>query len=235
MVNRRAPIALIVFVVALAIYLFTLAPTVALIDSGELTDAAWSLGNAHPPGFPLFVLVTHVFTMLPTHSVAWRANLASAIFSALAAVCTALAAMEVLHLAPLPPGEGAAERRVRGKKRAKPVPSPPPAIPLSATTIAVIAISCGLLLAFSKTVWRYAVETEVYALNTALMSAIAWLMLSWHRTRRATTLYAAAFLFGLALGVHHVTIGLAAIAIAVLITRTAGVAFWRSRDAVIGA
>ncbi len=40
--NRRAPIALIVFVVALAIYLFTLAPTVALIDSGELTDAAWS-------------------------------------------------------------------------------------------------------------------------------------------------------------------------------------------------
>ncbi len=56
MVNRRAAIAMVMFVAALALYLFTLAPTVALIDSGELTDAAWSLGNAHPPGFPLFLL-----------------------------------------------------------------------------------------------------------------------------------------------------------------------------------
>jgi hypothetical protein len=233
-VNRRAPIALIVFVIALAIYLFTLAPTVAMIDSGELTDAAWSLGNGHPPGFPLFVLLTHFFTLLPVHSVAWRANLASAFFSALAAAFTALAALEVLLLAPLPPGEGAAERRVRGKKRAKPLTSPP-VITLSATTITLIAISAGLLLAFSRTVWRYAVETEVYALNTAMMAAIAWLMLSWSRTRRSTTLYIAAFLFGLALGVHHVTIGLGALAIAVLITRTAGVAFWRSRETVIAA
>ncbi|HEX9500344.1 MAG TPA: DUF2723 domain-containing protein, partial [Thermoanaerobaculia bacterium] len=92
--NRRAPIALIVFVIALATYLSTLAPTVALIDSGELTDAAWSLGNGHPPGFPLFVLLTHFFTLLPVHSVAWRANLASAFFSAAAAAFMALAAYE---------------------------------------------------------------------------------------------------------------------------------------------
>ena len=92
--NRRAASALIVFVVALAVYLFTMAPTVALIDSGELTDAAWSLGNAHPPGFPLFVLVTHFFTMLPIRSVAWRANVASAFFSAAAAAFATLAAFE---------------------------------------------------------------------------------------------------------------------------------------------
>jgi len=198
-VNRRAASALIVFVVALAVYLFTMAPTVALIDSGELTDAAWSLGNAHPPGFPLFVLVTHFFTMLPIRSVAWRANFASAFFSAAAAAFATLAAFEFK------------------KER-------------DAT---VIAIATGLLFAFSRTVWRYAVETEVYALNTALMAAIAWLMLVWTRTRRATPLYAAALLFGLALGVHHVTIGLGALAIAVLITRTAGAAFWRSREAIV--
>jgi hypothetical protein len=231
-VNRRAAIALIVFVIALATYLFTLAPTVGLIDSGELTDAAWSLGNAHPPGFPLFVFLTHLFTLLPMHSVAWRANLASAFFSALAAAFTALTVMELLLA--LPPGEGAAERRVRGRKRAKPVSSPP-AVILSDTVAMLVAIAAGLLLAFSRTVWRYAVETEVYALNTAMMAAIAWLMLSWARTRRSTTLYVAALLFGLALGVHHVTIGLGAIAIAVLITRTAGVAFWRSRKALIAA
>jgi hypothetical protein len=232
-VNRRAAIALIVFAVSLTVYLFTLAPTVALIDSGELTDAAWSLGNAHPPGFPLFLVLTHLFTLLPTHSVAWRANLASAFFSAAAAAFTALAAYEILNV-PLPPGEGAAERRVRGRKRAKTVVAPPPvALPLFAITL--IAIASGLLLAFSKTVWRYAVETEVYALNTALMTAIAFLMFSWMPARHSTTLYIAAFLFGLALGVHHVTIGLGALAIAILITRTAGAAFWRSRNAVVAA
>jgi len=228
-VNRRAAIALLVFVVALTVYLITLAPTVALIDSGELTDAAWSLGNAHPPGFPLFVLLTHFFTLLPIRTIAWRANLASAIFSAAAAAFTSLAAFEILLLRdPLPAGEGAAERRVRGKKRAKPVPSPP-VVTLNDTTIAMIAISAGLLLAFSRTVWRYAVETEVYALNTALLAAIAWLMLLWTRTRRAAWIYIAALLFGLALGDHHVTIGLGAFGIAVLITRTAGVEIWRSK------
>ena len=227
--NRRAVIALIVFVIALAIYLFTLAPTVALIDSGELTDAAWSLGNAHPPGFPLFVLLTHLFTLLPMHSVAWRANLASAFFSAAAAAFTALAAHEVVTVAAV-----AVVQPPKTKKRQKRVEAPA-AVMLSETVAMLIAISAGLLLAFSKTVWRYAVETEVYALNTAMMAAIAWLMLSWARTRRSATLYFAALLFGLALGVHHVTIGLGAIAIAVLITRTAGVAFWRSREAVIAA
>jgi len=232
-VNRRAPIALLVFVIALTVYLITLAPAVALIDSGELTDAAWSLGNAHPPGFPLFVLLTHFFTLVPIGTIAWRANLASAIFSALAAAFTALAAWEVvIRVTPVPPGEGAAERRVRGKKRAKPVTSPP-AVTLNETAIALIAISAGLLFAFSKTVWRYAVETEVYALNTALLAAIAWLMLLWSHTRRAAWIYFAALLFGLGLGVHHVTIGLGAIGIAVLITRTAGVEIWRSKLVVI--
>jgi hypothetical protein len=228
-VNRRAAIALIVFVIALAIYLFTLAPTVGLIDSGELTDAAWSLGNAHPPGFPLFVLLTHFFTLLPMHSVAWRANLASAFFSAAAAVFAALAAYEVATVA-----GAAVVQPPKTKKRQKRIEAPATFM-LSDTVAMVVAIAAGFLLAFSRTVWRYAVETEVYALNTAMMAAIAWLMLSWARTRRRATLYVAALLFGLALGVHHVTIGLGAIAIAVLITRTAGVAFWRSREALIAA
>ncbi|HEY8184363.1 MAG TPA: DUF2723 domain-containing protein, partial [Thermoanaerobaculia bacterium] len=229
MVNRRAAIALIVFVIALATYLFTLAPTVGLIDSGELTDAAWSLGNAHPPGFPLFVLLTHFFTLLPMHSVAWRANLASAFFSAAAAVFAALASHEMVTVA-----GAAVVQPPKTKKKQKRIEAPA-AVMLSDTVAMLVAIASGLLLAFSKTVWRYAVETEVYALNTAMMAAIAWLMLSWARTRHSTTLYVAALLFGLALGVHHVTIGLGAIAIAVLITRTAGLAFWRSRVALIAA
>jgi len=43
--------------VALGLYTWTLAPTVTLVDSGELIVAARSLGVAHPPGFPLYVLL----------------------------------------------------------------------------------------------------------------------------------------------------------------------------------
>lgn len=208
-------------------YLFTLAPTVALIDSGELTDAAWSIGNAHPPGFPLFILLTHPFTRIPIRSVAWRANLSCAFFSAIAAVFIALAVQEMLLLP-----QTAQWKETRKRKTQSVITQLEPTPP---STIALIAIASGLQLAFSKTVWRYAVETEVYAVNTALMTATVWLMLRWCRTRKESTLYAAALLFGLALGVHHVTIGLGAAGIAVLITRTAGAAFWRSKQVVISA
>jgi hypothetical protein len=69
----------------LAIYLFTLCPTIEVGDSGELTTAAASLGIAHPPGYPLWCLATHPFTRLPLDP-AVGANLASAVFSALASI-----------------------------------------------------------------------------------------------------------------------------------------------------
>src|SRR5437867_2209472 len=221
----RLTAGLVVFVLALIVYILTIAPTVALVDSGELTDAAWSLGNAHPPGFPLFLLLTHLFTRLPFGSVAWRCNLASAVFSAAASGFVALAVGEMLLL-PVARKRGA--RKKRASKQAEPVASP-------MIVVALVMIAGGLLFAFSKTLWAYATETEVYALNSALMAAIAWLMLLWTRTRSNAALYAAALLFGLALGVHHVTIGLTAPAIAVLLTRTAGFSIWRSQPALIGA
>ena len=60
-----ALVCLLVFVVTLGVYFLTLAPTVTLVDSGELILACHSLGIAHPPGFPLYVLIGHLFTRLP--------------------------------------------------------------------------------------------------------------------------------------------------------------------------
>src|SRR5213079_751863 len=47
----------IAFLVALFLYSWTLAPTVTLTDSGELIVVAHGLGVAHPPGFPLWVIL----------------------------------------------------------------------------------------------------------------------------------------------------------------------------------
>ena len=63
-----------VFFAALFLYAWTLAPTVTLVDSGELIVAARSLGMAHPPGFPLWVMLAHLVSLVPFGSVALRIN-----------------------------------------------------------------------------------------------------------------------------------------------------------------
>src|SRR5437762_3568284 len=63
---------------AFAVYVSTLHPTVAGGDSGELTVVAATLGVAHPPGYPLHTLLAKLFTFIPHGSIAWRVNLLSA-------------------------------------------------------------------------------------------------------------------------------------------------------------
>lgn len=73
----------LIFLTSLTLYIFTLAPSVPLQgDAGELITVAYTLGIAHPPGYPLFTLIAHLFTYLPFNSVAWRVNLFSAVCSA---------------------------------------------------------------------------------------------------------------------------------------------------------
>ncbi|MDI6783617.1 MAG: DUF2723 domain-containing protein [bacterium] len=68
--------------IVLLIYIYTLCPTVYVGDSGELTAAAYTLGIAHPPGYPLLCLVGKIFSWLPVGNIAYRINLMSAVFAA---------------------------------------------------------------------------------------------------------------------------------------------------------
>ncbi|XP_053373976.1 transmembrane protein 260-like [Mercenaria mercenaria] len=70
-------------VAVLAVYIYTMYPTVPGGDSGELIVAAHELGVAHPPGYPLFTLLLwSAMKFIPFGSVAWRANLLNAVLSA---------------------------------------------------------------------------------------------------------------------------------------------------------
>ncbi len=69
-----------------AFYVATLAPTIGGGDSGELTAVTCGLGVAHPPGYPLYTILARAFGWLPLGGVAWKLNLASAIFGLGAAV-----------------------------------------------------------------------------------------------------------------------------------------------------
>jgi len=64
------------------VYVLTAARDVVVGDSGEFLAAAARLGVAHPPGYPLLVLLGHAFSWLPTGPLPFRINV-------LAAVCGA--------------------------------------------------------------------------------------------------------------------------------------------------
>jgi hypothetical protein len=66
-----------------SVYLASAARDIVVGDSGEFLSAAATLGVAHPPGYPLLVLLGHVFSWLPLGPMAFRINL-------LAVVCGAV-------------------------------------------------------------------------------------------------------------------------------------------------
>ncbi len=85
---------LAVFCASFAVYAATSARTVTGEDSGELIAAAYTLGVAHPPGYPLWCLLAKAATLIPIGEVAFRVALLSALFGALTA--TGLAAVILL-------------------------------------------------------------------------------------------------------------------------------------------
>ena len=227
-----------VFLAALLLYSWTLAPTVTLTDSGELILVAQGLGVAHPPGVPLWVMLAHLASLVPVGNVAIRINFSSALFAAFAcAVLTLVVAELMIGAAYLPAWKRAAQQRKKaGDSR------------IDRLLVFAPALGAGLLIAFSRTLWSYATIAEVYTLNTLLILIVFFLMLRWRRciiadrrdkgetvTIHDSWLYAAAAVFGLALGDHHVTVGLTLPAVAVVVCRTQGLRFFTSRRLIYAA
>lgn len=83
------------FLVPLIVYIGTLAPTVYIFDSAELVAASHVLGLVHAPGYPLYLILGRLFSLLPIGNVAYRVNLMSAVFAAATTVTTFWVLVEV--------------------------------------------------------------------------------------------------------------------------------------------
>ncbi len=83
--EKRSKDFIIIILICFFIYLVTLMPGVSSDDSGELNAAVCTLGIAHPPGYPTFILLGRLFHALPISNPAYRLNLLSALFGALTA------------------------------------------------------------------------------------------------------------------------------------------------------
>ena len=71
------------FLLPFALYLLTLAPTVYNLDSAELTTAAATGGILRATGYPFYLILGRLWTMLPVGDVGLRLNLFSAFCGAL--------------------------------------------------------------------------------------------------------------------------------------------------------
>lgn len=73
----------LIFVLAslLPVYLLSMSHTVGAADTFEFQVVTPKLGIVHPTGYPLYLLLGKLFTLLPAGSIAWRLNFASAVYA----------------------------------------------------------------------------------------------------------------------------------------------------------
>ena len=253
---------LLLFLGSLILFLCTLAPGVTFVDSGELIVTAKNLGVAHPPGFPLYLLIAHLATLLPIGNVAQRVNFVSAFCAAIAVVLVYLVTVEAIRS-----WQWHAPKQTAGKGRL-----PAKQVFLPEQFMVFSGLVAGTLAACSRTLWSYATVAEVYTLNALLILLVFLLVFHWRnqilgweatvmlqlqqpRSKKAGKaestavdissdsvqhkknrwLYIAAFVFGLALGVHHVTVALTLPALAWLVYATKGTKAFRNRQLIIAA
>lgn len=142
-------------------------------DTPELAACAWILGVPHPTGYPLYMLLTHLFQALPFGTVVFRAHFFSA-------VCSAIAAWVLFSFL-------RRELKTAFEER------------FSLTTLPSFVATIAWTL--TPIVWEQSHIAEVYALFALLFALALWLFASaMKQPRRA--LPPLAFLFGLML-VHH--------------------------------
>jgi hypothetical protein len=181
-INRLTAAA--VFVASFGVYLLTLAPTVVFWDVGEFIAAAKMMQVPHPPGSPLFLLVTRFAMMLPiAEDQAVRAHILSALFSGVGILFTYLVAVKIIEM-------------FRGA----------PADLLDKLTVYGASAIGALALAFSTSYWANSIEAEVYGASMFFLTAILWLILRWRERfeipGNEKYLLLIAYLIGLSLGVH---------------------------------
>lgn len=171
----------VIFLLFSFIYLKTTCPTVFWWDSGEFVANIATLGIAHRPSFPIYILIARVFTLLPLGNFILRVNLFSVLCAALSMSFSYLIFIKLLNLY-LP----------------------------HHSKDSVIRVFCGigslLFFGFTYSFWIQTVRAEVYSLCFLFVTLVILLLLMYIETGNNKYLYLSMFLFGLGLGNHHITL-----------------------------
>ncbi|MEW6410871.1 MAG: DUF2723 domain-containing protein [Candidatus Zixiibacteriota bacterium] len=184
--KTNAILAGVVFLIAFVVYALTVQRSFSFWDCGEFIACSYILGIPHPPGFPLFILIGRIFSIIPfVEDISYRVNYISVLSSAVTAMFSYLLTVKLV--------------RFFFKKEDRDNP-------LNRLIAYIGGIAGGLFVAFSQTNWANAVEAEVYGLALALSVAIVWLTVRYFE-RRGTpsgtrTMILAFYLALLGVGIH---------------------------------
>src|ERR1044071_1658489 len=178
-------------------YYLTLAPDLTLEDSGELAVGSYYAGVPHPPGYPVWTLFTHLFTVLiPYSNIAWRVAVASAVSGALACGLIALIASRGSSMIL----EGIDELKNIDRRWEN--------------ALCVLAgYLSGMLIGFNGFMWGQAGIGGVYPFSLLSFVGVLCCLLRWvYAPHQKRYLYWALFLFGVCF-TNHMTLIVAAMGI----------------------
>jgi hypothetical protein len=176
-----------VFTIALLTYWLTVEPTASFWDAGEYITTSSNLEVGHPPGAPLYQILGAFFSIfaLEATNIALTINLMSVFASAFTILFMFWSLTMLLTTI--------VSRKIELKKQ-------------NYHAILGSAVIGSLAFAFSDSFWFNAVEAEVYAMATFIMSVLFYLALRWERDmntpRGDRWIILIAFVIGLSFGVH---------------------------------
>jgi len=176
-----------IFLIASIVYIMCIEPTASFWDCGEFIASAYKLQVGHPPGAPLFAMITRMFTVLvdPTEA-AYMVNMASALSSSF----TILFLFWSITI--LVKKYFARQGDVLDKGN----------IVAAMVTGAIGALTYT----FSDSFWFSAVEGEVYAMSSLFTAIVFWAILKYDEVAdqpfAGRWIVIIAYLMGLSIGVH---------------------------------
>ncbi|HJX71554.1 MAG TPA: DUF2723 domain-containing protein, partial [Bacteroidales bacterium] len=178
----------LIFLVSSYVYLSTIESTASFWDCGEFIAAGYKFEVGHPPGAPVFMLLTRLASLFAGNDTSKVAVMVNAL-SGLASSFTILFLFwTITHLA----------RKIVARDE-------------EFTTGRIIAIiGSGVVGAmaytFSDTFWFSAVEGEVYATSSLFTAVVFWAILKWenisHQPFANRWIILIAYLMGLSIGIH---------------------------------
>ena len=175
-VKSNIPWPEIICLVFLFLYISTAYAVLGWRDNPEFADSAYTLGVAHPAGYPTYSLLAKFITFLPLGSIPFRV----AAFSSLAAAAALyLLYVSIYRISIKGGGEGQASG---------------PAGWAAAAAVIIFGLN--------GTFWTNATQLEVYTLNLCFLGAIIYCALRWSSADHDGWLYGGSLIYGLASGNH---------------------------------
>ncbi|MBI4744790.1 MAG: DUF2723 domain-containing protein [Actinobacteria bacterium] len=168
------------FLITFAVYLKTTAPTILFGDRADLILAIYHLGIPHPTGYPLYIMIGKLFSLLPIGGLIYRMNLFSGLNTSLTVVVIYLIILQIINQLSNPKNK---------------------------IITAISAFSASLTFAFTYLAWSNSAMIETYPMLALIIALLILIIILWTKNQNIKYFYLLSFLFGIGVS-YHLTIAL---------------------------